>query len=298
MRPFLLKSALMLLLAAFAVFYIEGCSTAEQTTGKIAYQQGDFQKAEKEFELETKQNPNNEEAWFYLAMSRIELNKIGPAEDAMKQYRKLKKDDSFHSDIVKMWGEKYDKGYRAVENAKQSASDTALQFKLFREAIDDFKAALILLPDSDFVQKNIDVINSRMATIKVKPLIDAGADLIQNNMFEESIGYFKQAENMGLEKDNPVYDVINYNMGLAYVKWGEEIREKNKDTNPNDTTYKEKFRASLPYLLKLKDSKDSGNKLSAYKLLVPTYAFLGMTDEASEALKIRDQLQKEQDENK
>lgn len=298
MRPFLLKSALVLLLGTFAVFYIEGCSSAEQTTGKIAYAQGDFEKAEKEFDLETKQNPNNVEAWFYLAMSRFELNKLELAADAMKQYRKLKKDDSYHSDIVKMWGEKYDKGYRAVEKAKQSASDTALQFKLFREAIDDFKAALILLPDSDFVQKNIDVINNRIATIKVKPMIDKGADLIQNEKYDEAIVFLKQAENMGLEKDNAVYDIINYNMGLAYVKWGEEIREKNKDTNPNDTTYKEKFRASLPYLIELKDSKDSGNKLSAYKLLVPAYAFLGMTDEASEALKIRDQLQKEQDENK
>ena len=298
MRPFLLKSALVFLFGTFAVFYIEGCSSAEQTTGKIAYAQGDFAKAEKEFELETKQNPNNVDAWFYLALSRFELNKIDAAADAMNHFRKLKKDDSYQSDIVRIWGEKYDKGYRAVENAKQSASDTALQFKLFREAIDDFKAALILLPDSEFVQKNIDVINKRIATIKVKPLIDAGADLIKNNKYEESIGYFKQAENMGLEKDNAVYDVINYNMGLAYLKWGEDIREKNKDTNPDDQSYKEKYKAALPYLEALTTSKDKSMELSSWELLVQVYGNLNMTEKALDAIKKRDELKKEQDENK
>jgi predicted Zn-dependent protease len=298
MRSFLLKSALMLLLASFGTLYINGCSTAEQTTGKIAYQQGDYEKAEKEFDLETKQNPSNEEAWFYLAMSRIELNKIGPAEVAMKQYRKLKKDNSFQSDIVKMWSEKYDQGYKAVENAKQSVSDTAVQFKLFREAINDFKAALVLIPDSTFVQDNINVINNKIATITVKPLIDKGADLIKENKYEESINYFKQAENMGLEKDNPAYDVINYNMGLAYLKWGEDIREKNKDINPNDTTYKEKYRAALPYMEELTTSKDKSMELSAWELLVQVYANLGMTDKAKDAINKRDELKKEQENNK
>ena len=298
MRSFVLKSALMLLIASIAVFYIEGCSTAEQTTGKIAYAQGDYEKAEKEFDLETKQNQNNVDAWFYLAMSRIKLNKIGPAEDAMKMFRKLKKDNSYDSDIIKMWGEKYDLGYKAVENAKQSASDTSLQFKLFRQAILDFKAALVLLPDSTFVQDNINTINNRIATLKVKPMIDKGADLIQSGDYEQAVDYLKQAENMGLEKDNAAYDVINYNMGLAYLKWGEDIREKNKNTNPDDQSYKEKYKAALPYLEELTKSKDKNMELSSWELLVQVYGNLNMTDQALDAIKKRDELKKEQDEKK
>lgn len=298
MRSFLLKSALVLLLASFAVFYIEGCSSAEQTTGKIAYAQGDFAKAEKEFELETKQNPNNADAWYYLAMSRIQLNKTGPAEDAMKKFRKLKKDNSYDSDIIKMWGVKYDQGYKAVENGKQSAADTATQFRLYREAIKDFKAALILLPDSTFVQNNINSIENRIATIKIKPMIDKGADLIQNKKYDEAIVFLKQAENMGLEKDNPAYDVINYNMGLAYLKWGEEIRVHNQEANPNDTTYKEKYRAALPYLEALTKSKEKKMELSSWELLVQVYGNLNMSDQALDAIKKRDELKKEMDKNK
>jgi tetratricopeptide (TPR) repeat protein len=296
MRDFTLKSALMLLIISFISVYIGGCSSAEQTTGRIAYAQGDFEKAEKEFELETKQNPANEEAWFYLAMSRIQLNKVDQAEVAIKEYRKIGK-KTFDDELVKMWGTKYDQGYNAVEKAKQSASDTALQFKLYREAINDFKAAFILQPDSVFVQKNIEVINNRIATIKVKPLIDKGADLIKDNKYDEAISYFKQAENVGLEKDNPAYDIINYNMGLAYLKWGEEIREKNKDTNPDDKSYLEKYKEALPYLEELTGSKDKSMELSSWELLVQVYGNLNMTEKALDAIKKRDEL-KQQNEDK
>jgi len=196
---FLVKSFLLIFFVSTAVLYISGCNTAEQTTGKIAFSQGDYEKAEFEFDKETKQNPNNEEAWFYLAISRFQLNKLSAAETALKEYRKLGK-GTFDSDLIKIWGDKYDQGYSAFEKAK-SNTDTSLSMPYYKQAIDHFKAALILMPDSVFVQKNIDVINNRIATIKVKPLIDKGADLIKEDKYEAAIENFKQAMNVGLEKD-------------------------------------------------------------------------------------------------
>jgi len=61
---FLVKLFLLIFFIFTAAIYINGCSTAEQTTAKIAYSQGDYEKAEIEFEKETKQNPTNDEAWF------------------------------------------------------------------------------------------------------------------------------------------------------------------------------------------------------------------------------------------
>lgn len=289
MRSIILKSALVLILTAFSAAYIAGCSSAEQTTARIAYSQGDFEKAEREFLKETQQNPANEEAWFYLAMSRFQLNKVDDAEVALKQYKSIGK-NSFNSELLQMWNTKYDQGYKAVEKGKASASDTAIQLKLYREALNDFKAASILIPDSTVAKKNIDVISTRIATIKVKPLIDKGADLIKESKYEEAIGYFKQAEAVGLEKDNPAYDVINYNMGLAYLKWGEDLREKNKETNPDDQSYKDKYKAALPYMEALTDSKDKSMELSAWELLVQVYGNLNMTEKAMDAIKKRDEL--------
>jgi len=101
-----------------------------------------------------------------------------------------------------------------------------------------------------------------------------------------------------LEKDNPVNDILNYNMGLAYLKWGEQIREANKDTNPDDQSHKEKYKDALPYMEALTLSKDKSMELSAYELLVQVYANLGMTKEAEDALKKRDELKLIPDENK
>ncbi len=117
MRHITLKSALMLILAAFSIVYITGCNSAEQTTGKIAYEQGDYEKAEKEFLKETQQNPANDEAWFYLAMSRFQLNKLDDAETAFKEYKKIGK-NTFNDEVKKMWETKYDLGYKAVEKGK------------------------------------------------------------------------------------------------------------------------------------------------------------------------------------
>lgn len=293
---FLVNSVVLIFFISATAIYISGCSTAEQTTGRLAYSQGDFEKAEKEFEKETKQNPSNDEAWFYLVMSRLQLNKIALAEDAMKEFKKVDK-GNYKEDIVKMWEAKFDQGYKTFEKAKSSSSDTTLSFKLYKEAIDYFKAALLLIPDSAFVQKNIDVINNKISTIKVKPLIDKGADYIQQGKYEEAIGLFKQAEDAGLDKESLAYDVINYNMGLALLKWGESIREANKDTNPDDLSYKEKYKEALPYLEALTNSKDKNMELSSYELLVQVYGNLNMTEKALDAIKKRDEL-KQKNENK
>ncbi len=287
---------ILLFFALAAAGYFIGCSSAEQTSGKIAYTQGDYEKAEREFEKEIRQNPSNEEAWFYLAMSRFQLNKLGPAEEALKQYRKVGK-GTFDSELVNAWANQYDKGYAAFEKAKSNA-DTGISMPLYGQAIEYFKAALLLMPDSVVVQKNIDVINHRIVTIKVKPLIDSGADLIKENKYEEAIGNFKAAMNVGIDEENAVYDILNYNMGLAYLKWGEQIREVNQETNPDDQSHKEKYKQALPYLEKLTDTEDKDLKLQAYDLLVQVYGNLNMTEEALEAIKIRDELKSKQDENK
>ena len=105
------------ILSAVAV-YLSGCSSAEQTTAKIAYNRGDYKKAEVEFDKETKQNPQNEEAWFYLAMSRAQLNNSEGTKTAITQYRSVGK-NSFNSELTDMWGIMCDKGHNnftAVKN--------------------------------------------------------------------------------------------------------------------------------------------------------------------------------------
>ncbi|NOS83898.1 MAG: hypothetical protein HOP31_02060 [Ignavibacteria bacterium] len=278
---FLILSAIM--------FYFGGCSTAEQTTAKLAYAQGDYKKAEEEFLKETKQNPTNEEAWFYLAMSRAQLSKADGVKEAMIKYTQIGK-FTFRTELTEAWGTMYDRAYKQYEDgekiAKTGKDDEAV--KKFTESLNNFEIAYALLPDSAFVKDNIAALNGRINTILVKPTIDKGVELEKNGDFSGAINEY----NNGLSKvtkGSGAYEVIIYNISLANLKWGEKMRE----TNSEDPSYKDKYTAALPYLEELTASKDKDNKLNAYELLIQVYANLGMNDKAQDAIKMRDQLKSE-----
>lgn len=274
-----------LIIAALG-FYLGGCNSAEQTTAKLAYQQGDYKKAEEEFLKETKQNPSNEEAWFYLAMSRAQQNKVDGVKEAMDQYRKLGK-NTFATELTEAWGTMYDRGYKQYEDgekmAKTGKDEDAV--KKFNEALGNFNIAYNLLPDSAFVKDNISALNGRINTILVKPIIDKGVEKEKSGDFAGAITEYSNGLSK-VSKGSGAYEVIIYNISLANLKWGEKMREANSE----DPSYKEKYQAALPYLEELTGSSDKDNKLNAYELLIQVYANLGMNDKAQDAIKMRDQL--------
>ena len=278
---FLILSAIM--------FYFGGCSSAEQTTAKLAYAQGDYKKAEVEFLKETNQNPANEEAWFYLAMSRAQLSKAEGVREAMSRYTAIGK-FTFKSELTEAWGTMYDRAFKQYEDGEKSAKsgkdDEAV--KKFTDALNNFEIAFALLPDSAFVKENITALNGRINTILVKPTIDKGVELEKNGDFAGAINEYTNGLSK-VTKGSGAYEVIIYNISLANLKWGEKMRE----TNSEDPAYKDKYTAALPYLEELTSSKDKDNKLNAYELLIQVYANLGMNDKAQDAIKMRDQLKNE-----
>ncbi|HRE09898.1 MAG TPA: hypothetical protein PK605_14445 [Ignavibacteria bacterium] len=274
------------LILSAVLFYFGGCSSAEQTTAKLAYNQGDYKKAEEEFLKETNNNPTNEEAWFYLAMSRAQLGKADGVKTAMDKYRGIGK-NTFRTELTEAWGTMYDRGYKQYEDgekiAKTGADNDAV--KKFQESLNNFEIALALIPDSAFVKDNIAALNGRINSILVKPTIDKGVELEKNGDFAGAINEY----NNGLSKvtkGSGAYEVIIYNISLANLKWGEQLRE----ANPDDASYKDKYNAALPYLEELTSSTDKDNKLNAYELLIQVYANLGQNDKAQDAIKMRDQL--------
>lgn len=278
---FLILSAIM--------FYFGGCSSAEQTTAKLAYAQGDYKKAEEEFLKETNQNPANEEAWFYLAMSRAQLSKAEGVREAMNRYTAIGK-FTFRNELTEAWGTMYDRAYKQYEDGEKSAKsgNDNEAVKKFTDALNNFEIAFALLPDSAFVKENIAALNGRINTILVKPTIDKGVELEKNGDFAGAINEYTNGLSK-VTKGSGAYEVIIYNISLANLKWGEKLRE----TNSEDPSYKDKYTAALPYLEELTSSNDKDNKLNAYELLIQVYANLGMNDKAQDAIKMRDQLKNE-----
>ena len=286
----------LLLLALFAIslsFYDSGCSSAEQTTAMLAFKSGDFEKAEREFLKELKTNPSNEEAWYYLAASRIALNKLQSADSAFKQYRKLGK-NTYASEILDAWVKRYNTGADNFEKGQKN-KDPQEQLKLYKVAKEDFTVCFIILPDSTMVQQYIKSLDSKIALITVTPFIDKGVEFINAEKFEDAVGEFKKALETGIEKGNAAYETVVLDLSIAYSKWGAKLQKENPD---DADAYKAKYKLALPYLEDVKNTTNKENKLIIYQLLVAVYGNLGMNDEALEAIKIRDQLQAELEKEK
>lgn len=271
------------------VLSFSSCNSAEQTTAKLAYGQGDFKKAETEFQKETVQNPQNEEAWAYLAMSRAQLGNAEGVRTAMQQYTSIGK-NTFKGELTDLWGRFLKIAYDEYDNAEKLAKDNkdADAVKKFGESVNHFEIAYALLPDSVFVKDNIKAINGRINTILVKPIIDKGVELEKQGDFEGAIGEYNKGLSK-VDKGSAAYEVIVYNISITYLKWGENLREK----NPDDPAFRSKYEAAMPFLEDLTNSKDKDNKLNAYDLLIQVYANLGMTDKATDAIKKRDELKEQ-----
>jgi tetratricopeptide (TPR) repeat protein len=290
-----IKSLTLIAISLIISVYLVACSSTEQTTAMLSFMQGDYKKAEREFLKEVNQNPQNEEAWFYLALTRVQLQNVNGVDSAIKQYKKIGK-NTYQSDLENEWGKVYDAGYNNFKTAGEQ-KDTAFALKLYKISGDDFKMALVLIPDSTFVQKNIDVINSRVNTIAIKPLIDNGVVLMNKEDFEGAVGQFKKALDI-CPKGTLNYEIVAYDLSICYLKWGEKIRDNNKESNPDDVSYKDKYKEGLPYLEDLTLSKDSDTQLKAWDLLVQVYGNLNMTDKAMDAIKKRDELKSKSDNKK
>ena len=134
-----------------------------------------------------------------------------------------------------------------------------------------------------------------------------GVYLLKKDMYSESIEQFKAVvENEAAEKD-AMYKDATYNLGVAYLNWGVMMKEANDKKaeaarkaakgkkkgaeEKEDMTYKQKFKAAVPYLEKVAEFRK--DDASIYQQLGKLYANLNMSKEAKAAFETADRLVKE-----
>jgi len=293
MKSYFLTAALVI--TAITSFYFASCSSAEQTTAKLAYQRGDFKKAEVEFLKEVKQNPANEEAWFYLSMSRVQLKNPEGAKEAIEKYKGIKQ-NTFGTELVNAWITLNEEAAKQFEDGNKSIAqkNEDLAVKKYTESKQNFEMAYILIPESTFVKTNIDIINNKINAITIKPIIDKGVEYEKGGNYEAAINEYKKAEDK-FNKGTANYEVIIFDIALAEMKWAEKIKKANDDVPEDkwDMTYKDKYNDALPYTLDLSNSKDPCTRINGYELLVQIYANTGRGEDAKNAIEARKKLKEE-----
>jgi cytochrome c-type biogenesis protein CcmH/NrfG len=126
-----------------------------------------------------------------------------------------------------------------------------------------------------------------------------GVFLLKQDKFEEGIEQFGRVVNPAPDSIDGLYMDATYNLGVSYLNWGvalkkesdmkaEADREKKGRNAIVDLSYKEKFRAALPYLEKSTELREEDATL--WQQLGRLYANLNMVEKSKQAFAKADQI--------
>jgi len=194
---------------------------------------------------------------------------------------------------------------------QMDAHDTAAAVAEYGKAAEAFRTAFDVEPsNADNIQGLIDAYERSHQNDKAEAITrDAvardstnkffryafGVFLLKKEQFPEAIEQFRKT----LEID-PSYTDATYNLGVAYLNWGVSIKaatdkaleSQKKGSKPlkEDTSYKEKFKLSLPYLEQGVQVRPDDAAL--WTQLARLYAILNMPDKSRAAFEKADKLTK------
>lgn len=299
-----------LILVSSTVYYM-GCASAESTTGKLAFTNQDYAKAEVELKKGLAVDKTDDEGWFMLGYSQVELGKYDEARNSFKQSLSISK--NFGDRIRSYWVEKYNQGATEFESGikAEEKNDKSSAKTYYENALRMFEASSAIIPDSlksfsamgetylalGQTDKALEIFNSlseksnnpKDAERVGKVLFESGLGMMSTMNYPAAIATFKKIVSIPtLEKSSPYYETSAYNLALALAKTGEDMRTKDENSD-----YKAQFSEALTYLEPLSQNLTKKDlEPQVWELLVSVYANLGMTDKAQDALNKKESLKK------
>ncbi len=303
MKPFKSFLVLAVLFGAISI-YFNACSPAETTTGKLAYQQKDWEKAEKELAKGVALDKGDAEAWYMLGFSQTELGKYTEAGVSFENAKKLSGD---YGNLIKnFWIDKFNAGINEFNTGTKALGrkDSVSANKSFTTAIKYFTAATNIIPDSisayQLMADSYTYMGQSDAALKIysgilnkskskddavmiaKLLYKSGITARQTENYEKALGIFSEVVKINyLPKDNSYYESSLFNMGFCNY----QIAVKMASDNKSDKEYKPYLSKAVESLESLVSSTKSKDMLKdSYEILYNAYDALGQKDKAEDAL--------------
>lgn len=291
-----------LLLIAFisAGFYLAGCSSAQSTTGKLAFKEKDYVKAEAELTKGLQIDKNDAEGWYMLGVSQVELGKYAAAEQSFKTSLSINK--NYAPEIQAYWVEKFNAGVTSYNSGIDlvKRGDSTAYIRAFRTSLNNLLAANIITADSVKViqligdayfymgNKDSALYYYEAAIAKSKSpddanqiariIYDSGVQQLNNDQHEAAIGTFGKVMAIPyLPKDNKYYELSALYSGVANYRMAEKVSKDNGDFKP----YLQKTIDALEPVAASSKNKDI--LTDAYKFLAESYAGLDMKDKEAAA---------------
>ncbi len=287
--------------------YFSGCiSSPDTTTGKLAFQQKDYEKAERELSIGVQTDKDDMEAWYMLGVSRVELGKF---DEAKMPFEKSK--NAFGLEQTNYWILKYNDGIKQFNEGLNSrkTKDSLGAVRNFGKALNSFRASTIVIPDSitsyqmmgdsyaylgqsdsalQVYTSILDRSKSKDDAINIAKLMyQTGIKARQADNYAGALEIFKKIVTLNyLPKDNQYYETSLFNIGYCNYALAEQAVKDGKDFKP----YLNEALQTLEPLSSVLKDKDL---LSAtYEIMINCYDALGQTDKKEEIIKKKQDLQK------
>lgn len=297
----------------FTLIYLSGCvGSMETESGKLAYRAQNWEEAEAKLSKGLVSDPNDDEGWYMLGHSQT---KLGKYDAAAKSFAKCLSISNRYADNIRyLWGETYNQGIEKYNNALScmKSKDTVCIKKNFTEALNYFLGAIKIMPDSLMVYSilgdtyaNLGNADSSYLAYQIifnkskdpkdaekvaGSLYDRAVNVFLEGNYEQAAKNFEKVMNFEkLSKDSKIYEASVYYYALANAAIGADLRDKNQD-NEAYKDYFNKAKAALEPLYQNLKNKDLAPRV--LELLVNVYASLGDADKATEYLKKKEELEK------
>lgn len=292
-------------------FYLGGCSPAETTTGKLAYQQKDWEKAARELTKGLAIDKSDAEAWYMLGYAQTELGNFKEGAEAFKQATALSKD--YDNMIKNYWIDKYNAGISDFNSGTKALGkkDTEGAKTYFNNAIKSLTAATSIIPDSvsayqlmadsyNYIgetdkalviyQSILDKSKSKDDAIQIgKLLYQNGLKLRQAEDYENALSVFQNVIKIPyLPKDNVYYESSLFNCGFANY----QMAVKKATDNKPKSEYEPLLKECVKYIEEVtKSSKNKELLKDSYEILINAYDALGDKAKADDAQQKKNALQ-------
>ena len=301
-------------LVAFMIL-LNGCTSPDTTTGKLAYQSKDYTKAEEYLERGLSLDKEDAEGWYMLGYSQVELGlqmndykKIDKAETSFQNCQRIT--SNYGGYIFNFWVDKFNASAEYFKSGNKAGQDTSLANRNYREAIKFSYTATKILPDtlksyrimglSYYAMGDLDKGIETYANIISKPNsnnddIETYAEIMYNKglvqrnalQYEISINTFEAVTKIkGLAKDNTYYEGSVLNLGISNYQLALKTSQENGDFKPFLT----KCTVFLEPLAK--STKNKKILEQTYQFLEESFAALGNEAKSTEYKTLREGLNK------
>jgi len=245
-------------------------------------------------------NPDSASTYYVTALAYYAKNDLNKAETLLKTAMEKK---PVYVDAARLQGRIHMLRAQQKKDAKDGPGATAeytkaaaaleMVYKAEPANADNIAMLIEAYELANEVDKAMTLTRDAVASDPKNPIFRFayGVFLLKRDKFEESIEQFTKA--LEIQPENP--DAI-YNLGVAYLNWGVAMKEadtkrgesmKAKVYKP-DLSYKEKFRASLPYLEKITKLRPDDTAL--WLQLGKVYVNLNMQKESKAAFDQADRV--------